>query len=116
VFGLDVMTAPFDREGLSLQVDCGSCRLFVYRTEDLADPGRAQRVLASACTWLGQTLPELTSRNAAEGRRSRDLYRAFRARARLPEPMLARIYDVPVLRHFYEADEIASFGSRWRGG
>ena len=91
----------------------GPHRAFVYRTEDLAQPERRSRVLTAAGAFLDAKLDALPGSNAAEGRRSRDLYRQFRATAKLPDTMLDRIYDAPIISHFYTDEDIAGFRLRW---
>lgn len=112
-FGLDIATAPFDRSAWCARIASGDARALVYRMEDLAVPERCAALIAAAQAFLDLPVAGLDTRNAAEQRRSRDLYRRFRSSAKLPPDQLDRIYDAPVLHHFYDDAELAAFRRSW---
>lgn len=113
VFDLDIGRSSFDRSNWSLRHEAGDRSVLVYRVEDLAHADRRARLLDAASDFLGLRLTDLPTANSAEGRRSRDLYRQFQDRAGLPQTQIERIYDWPVLKQFYDADELAGFMKRW---
>ena len=112
-FGLDAMAGTFDRSSGVMRLENGEHAAIVYRVEDLPDAVRRKSVLAAASDLLGARIEDLPTLNAAEGRRSRDLYKSFQAIARLPAESIAQIYAAPILHKFYSAEEITAFKARW---
>jgi len=113
VFDLDVGAASFDRDCWAMRTSAGPHAALIYRVEDLRVPDRRIRLLEAASEFVGAKLSDLPTANAAEGRRSRDLYKAFGERAALPASTIDKIYDAPVLRQFYDAAEIEAFKAKW---
>ena len=112
-FGLDVTSVPFDRTSWCARIAAGEAKALVYRVEDLGVPERLSALLDTASKFLDVPLTSLDTRNAAEQRRSRDLYRLFRSATKLPSTQLDRIYAAPILHHFYDEPELTAFRRSW---
>jgi hypothetical protein len=95
----------------------GRTQALFYRTEDMV-PGSLGHPLLRADfeALFGVPLTGFPVQNAAAFRNSRELYYAFLQRMRVPPALLDRIYDHPVVRHFYLPEEIARFRRRWTDG
>ncbi len=116
VFDVDLFArTSFPVEDGAQRLHGRGVEILVYRAEDLLPQAPArQSLLEAAQTFLGTPAITLPQINTAETRRSYPLYTQTRERFRLFPGMLDEIYDVPVVRHFYTAGEIAAFKSRWQ--
>jgi hypothetical protein len=114
-FGVDVLQTKFLPEQGSQRITAPNADVLMYRVEDMQPtaPGHAA-LLAHASAFLGAPVRRVRVINTSATRRSRDISEAVRQRFSLPENLLAAIYDDPVIQHFYSADEIRVFKSRWR--
>jgi len=114
-FGIDVLQTEFSREKASQRITTPAADVLIYRVEDMPPtaPGY-MTLLAQASSFLGAPVRDVPVVNTSSTRRSREISAAVRQRFSLPEHMLAPIYDDPVIRHFYTADEISTFQARWR--
>jgi hypothetical protein len=63
--------------------------------------------------FLGTPVPEIISANNSKDKDSFPLYREFLNNIELPERFLDRQYSSPYARHFYSAEELDAFASRW---
>lgn len=116
VFGLDVTSVPFDHERHVLRLHTDQIDLIGFRFEDLkAGSGSLAQVLSEASALVGTKITGLPRSNSTEDRRAADLYRAFRARLKLPTDLLDAIYDAPIIRHFYLPAEVDQMKARWAG-
>jgi len=112
---LDLMQAGFDFERSSLTLREGAVEVLCYRFEDMKEGSDAWgRLSASASEFLGTPITTLPRANAAQNRRARELYSAFRSQITLPDDILDEIYSAPMVRLFYTPAELDAFKSRWR--
>lgn len=119
VFGIDVFAQDFNRTRGCQFYRQGSTRLLLLRLEDLP------RVFLPALDeWLAGSdfSPQLDRSLALERERSNDgstkaysdLYKSFRENLRIDAAELDAVYGSRVARHFYTAEELATFRSRWK--
>jgi hypothetical protein len=115
VFNVDIFSASFPEGGGAQRLQGPGVEVLVYRAEDLLPeaPGR-DALLDAARAFLGARAVALPQINTASTRRSYPLYMQTRDRFHLPLTMLDEIYGLPVVRHFYTAEEISAFKARWR--
>jgi hypothetical protein len=113
-FGVDVLRGEFRRQEAMQRISTSSADIFIYRVEDMLPeaPGYA-RLLAQAGTFLETTLTSFPNVNTSSTRRSRALSAEVRRQFWLPDDMLDAIYGEPVVRHFYDPDEILAFKKLW---
>lgn len=105
--GVDVMTAPFDRQAGYSVLHGERADILVLKLEKLSE------LLPTAVSeFVGRPLREERA-NVGERKESADAYRAVRRSFSLPEPVLDRIYDHEWMRHFYTEGERERFRSRW---
>ncbi|HEV2362702.1 MAG TPA: putative capsular polysaccharide synthesis family protein [Caulobacteraceae bacterium] len=112
LFGVDLLSRPF-ADGFQ-RMSAAGVEVLAYRVEDMAPQAPAHaRLLEAAGDFLGLPLAAIPKLNTASARRSFGVYSDLRERFRLPHSIAARIYDDPVVGHFYTADERAAFWSSW---
>jgi hypothetical protein len=117
VFGIDIMSMPFPSGGGAQRMRHGHVDLLAYRVEDMHPDAAAHGALAEAATeFLEVSKFALPAVNTASTRRSYPLYAQVAAQFALPAALLDSIYDVPCVKHFYTAAEIAGFRRQWGGG
>lgn len=115
-FHVDVLTGSFNRDEAVQRVTTSQADIFLYRVEDMLPSAAGHRhLLAHANSFLRTSLGAFPSVNTSETRRSRQLSEDVRRRFWLPEEMLDEIFNEPVVKHFYDPDEIAAFRQRWNG-
>lgn len=114
VFGVDILFGEFRAEEAAQRMTTSTADLFVYRVEDMV-PGSPRQVhlLAEASKFLGITLTGFPTINTSAARRSRALSEEVRRQFWLPDEMLDAIYREPVVKHFYNRDEILVFKEKW---
>jgi hypothetical protein len=114
VFGVDVLKGVFSAQEAMQRMSTSSADVFIYRVEDmLPEASGYARLLAQASTFLGTTLTSFPNFNVSTARRSRALSEEVRRQFWLPDEMLKAIYGEPIVRHFYNRDEILAFKQRW---
>lgn len=115
VYDLDVLAHAYHGAGTVGRLREAAVDALIYRVEDMppASAGHAL-LLRQAGEFFGTPVPVLPNVNANDARRSRDAAATIRERFRLPAPMLEAIYETKVVRHFYTAEEIATFKAHWR--
>jgi hypothetical protein len=114
--GIDVRATPFPAGIGAQRLTNPGVDVLVYRVEDMTPSAPAYgALLATAESFLQTPLPALPSVNTSATRRTRELYETVRQEMYLPPHLLDAIYSEPIVRHFYSADEIAAFKSRWSG-
>lgn len=117
VFGVDVLKGAFSAQQAMQRMSTSSADVFIYRVEDmLPEASGYARLLAEASEFLRTTLTSFPSINTSTARRSRALSEEVRRRFWLPDEMLNAIYGEPIVRHFYDPDEILAFKRRWSAG
>lgn len=115
VFALDVTSAAFDRQRGVLTAASGPVDLVCYRFEDLAAGNAAtRRVIDTISAFLDVPIDALPPTNKTEQRQTRDLYRDFRSRLRLPADTVEAIFSPAILSTFYDAAELDAMKRRWR--
>jgi len=107
--GLDVYRTPFPHEAGMVRIVHPPIDLLVYRQEDLP------RLSGELAGFLGMPDFVLGEANVGETKDYSDMYREFAADFRLPGNLLARLYDEPMMRHFYSDDEREAGFRRWVG-
>lgn len=109
VFGIDVLEQPFPMEAGHALYRGEKCSLLVVRTEDLA------RTAAPAIgLFVGAPGLAVRSDEERDARPWAAAQALFVERLRVPEAYLDVMYGSRIARHFYTADEIATFRQRWR--
>lgn len=111
---IDILDRPFvPGEGARIVAE-NNVRVLLYRVEDMLPGAVAYSALLSAgCEFLDTQMESLPYRNTATTRRSRQLHCDVSEQLRLPRAWLDEIYHAPVMRCFYNSDEIGAFKSRW---
>jgi hypothetical protein len=114
ILSLDVASAAFDFNRHVLVASSPMADLIVCRYEDLdPDNPALSGILDAVSRLVGTRLDGLPQSNSTSGRRSRDLYQAFRERLKLPTDILDGIYAAPILSKFYRPEEIGQMRARW---
>ena len=108
VFGVDVFSAPFPRDGYGQVHSCDAGRLIVLRLEDLGTSGPD-----ALGRFFGTEPIELRRHNQAADRAYAETYRRFLERLRLDDSYLDRAYGSRYARHFYDDEERTRFRARW---
>lgn len=108
VFGIDVYREAFDRDA-GYQIYSGpTSDLLLLRTEDM----RSCLNLALE-RFLGITLPPFESSNVSAEKQYAGAFDDFARHLPLPSAYLDRMYQSRYARHFYTAEELDGFRSRW---
>jgi hypothetical protein len=107
--GLDVYATPFPHGEGAVRIAHEAIDLLIYRQEDMP------RLSATMAGFLGLPGFTLGRANDGENKAYSGLYREFLQRFRLPGNLLARLYDAPMMRHFYSDDEREAAYRRWVG-
>lgn len=110
VFGLDVLTHPFDRERGWQVIEMPPRRFLILKLE-MPDEEKVRAVTAFLDLREELTLPRI---NTGDGRDYGALYRRVKSSISLPADYLDQRYASPYTRHFYTEEEIESFRRRWR--
>jgi hypothetical protein len=117
VFGIDLVQASFPPGPTSRVLRRGVTQVLVYRVEDMTPHCPGYAILRNDINTLcGTEISAFPMHNATAFRNSRELYRDFLSRLRMPLRLVDRVYDDPVVRYFYSAEEIARFRRRWLYG
>ncbi len=111
VFGIDLFDHRFDHRTRWSQIDTRHWSVLVMRS-DLTDAGKQQAV----SSLLGHQIPALQRSNVGENKLYAEAYREFKSQICLSPDYLDRLYDTPVVRHFFSSEEIRSLRSRWMRG
>jgi len=110
VMGVDVFGVPFDRKA-GHQVYSGRfADVLVIKTEQLGQSGEATLRSFLGLKQFRWKRPDKRIRGKVGER-----YAHFIGRLRLPASFVDHLYDYPELRHFYTAEELDGFRSRWCG-
>lgn len=107
-FGFDLLAQPFDRDQGYQLLEHGGIRLLLYRQEDA--PAGIEAGLARLLPGSQITLARV---NDASHKGEAAIYARLKESFRLPREALARIYDNPYVRHFYDQQDIDGFVARW---
>jgi len=108
-FGLDVLAHEFDpARGYQIYQD-GGTRVLLYRLESLGECGEG-----AFAEFLGVDSFTLLRTNSIQDKSYGEIHQAFVSRVRLHDDVLDRLYDSPVMRHFYTPAEIDRFRGKWR--
>lgn len=107
--GLDVYATPFPHTEGSVRISHAPLDLFIYRQEDLP------RLSPALASYL--RIPEFSLGHANVGgeKKYAGIYGEIVERFRLPGNLLARLYDAPMMRHFYSENEREVAYQRWVG-
>jgi hypothetical protein len=111
VFGLDVMTPPFDRDAGFMTSRNGLCETLVLQLEQLASNG-----ISAVGRFLKIDEPlQLVSRNRRARSRLGDTYQTVLDSVKIEETILDHVYTHPFVTHFYNDAQIKGFRQRWSG-
>jgi hypothetical protein len=111
---IDIRNLPFGPGPGARVIAENNVRVLFYRVEDMRLGAVAySALLSTAREFLGSRMDALPHRNTASNRRSRQYHADISGRFRLPRAWLDEIYDKPVMRCFYDSEEISAFKSRW---
>lgn len=117
VLGINVLGGLFPPGPARRLIVRDRTQALVYRMEDIAPDSRGNALLrADVAAIAGAPVTDFPVVNAGAFRNSRDLYRAFLQQLRVPARLLDRVYDAPVVRCFYTAEEVDGFRRRWLNG
>lgn len=107
-FGIDVYAEPFDPAAGYRIYENRTCRLLLLRTEDLS------RTLRTALhEFLGIRTCAVGSENVSAEKHYADAFGDFSHHLELPAGYLDTMYASRYARHFYTADELEGFRTRW---
>ena len=110
VFGLDLLSLDFDSERGWQIYDFGEVRFLVIRLENF---DALPKALSTFYDLPEQRIHVLNSNiGEAKGEHGKR-YRSFRSRVKIPMDLLDMAYSSRVAKHFYSADELEIFRSRW---
>lgn len=108
VFGLDVYEKPFPKsEGYEIY-DTQHARVLLMRLEDLNTiaPDALRK-------FIGLENFQLQRANVGKDKDYSTIYKRFVNAIHFPESYVDSLYDSRYSRHFYTAEELSSFRSRW---
>jgi hypothetical protein len=113
-FGVDVLQTEFSPGQASQRITAPAADVLIYRVEDMQPtaPGYSA-LLRQASAFLQGPIRAFPVVNTSTARRSHDVSEAVRGRFSLPAATLNRIYDDPIIRHFYSGQEIDGWIARW---
>jgi hypothetical protein len=109
-FGLNYLEHPFDHHRGSLRVATGRLKWLVLRVEDGLEGKEAD------LAWLsGRTGIKLPRVNVAAEKAYAEPYLRFCKAFIAPQDLRDKIYESPMVRHFYSDAEREAFSDRWSG-
>lgn len=108
--GIDVYDVPFNPKEGFVQFAHLSHDFLLIRTE--TDDGTKAQAIKD---FLGLTDLQIERANETECKRYGKVYNRFKKEVRLPTSYLDRMYGTRYARHFYSAEEIKRFRSKWGG-
>jgi hypothetical protein len=116
--GLDVMTTEVTAGGRARLARNGCVSALFYRVEDMSAATPANDpLLRAASDYLQVPLRSWPLVNQqGSRRRSQAFNERVRLAFRLPEYLLDAIYGEPIVRFFYQPEEIAAFRRQWSAG
>jgi hypothetical protein len=113
-YGINVLEGRFNPDLGCQRITAMDADVFVYRVEDMQIGAKSYApLLTQATSFLGVPIQEFPSVNTSSTRRTGAVSEDVRRRFSLPTDFLDTIYDEPIVRHFYSAEEITSFKMRW---
>lgn len=108
VFGIDLLSAPFDwKKGYGI-VAADGVSVLVLRQESLAETLRP-----ALKEWLGLDVAHVPRQHVSGDEADGELYRALLENIRFDKHFLDRMYAIPWVRHFYSPAEIEGFKAKW---
>jgi len=108
VFGIDIITYPFDKnKGYAIYND-NKIHLLVYKLEKLNEIWDK-----ASNEYFGINNMSLENQHLSKEKYYGNLYEDFRKKITLNEDYIQNLYDTPLIKHFYTEEEISSFRSNW---
>lgn len=108
VVGVDVFATAFPRDRGYEVYKKGTVTVLLLRLEDLARCARQAFRQA-----FGLENFELVERNVGSEKSYSEMYRRVLGRIRLPESYLGKMYGSKYATHFYSAEELQQFRTKW---
>ncbi|GAB2497571.1 putative capsular polysaccharide synthesis family protein [Arenimonas alkanexedens] len=105
--GLDVYAHAFPHEKGAVRIRHAPIDLVVYRQEDLP------RLSDTLGEFMSIPEFQIGRANTGGAKEYSELYHSFLRDARFPGNLLARLYDSPLMRHFYSDAEREQAYQRW---
>ncbi|MHC0055507.1 putative capsular polysaccharide synthesis family protein [Actibacterium sp. D379-3] len=107
--GRDILSFPFDRSrGYAIHRIDDSRQLLLVTLESL------NVVFDEALSrFLGVDVDQQFRFNESSAKPEAEFYAALKSVYLLPEAELAKVYDTPLMRHFYTDETIAGFKAQW---
>lgn len=109
VLGVNLYEHPFPKDQGYLRIEHGPIELLLLKTE--VGEEKKSEVITD---FVGLARPlEFDRLNITADKSYGPIYKAFKSQLEIPETLVERVYNDPIVKYFYSDDELDQFRTKW---